>query len=124
MLAFVFIVAARATQKSGKHAMHKLATSLTIRDVQVRAVSALLKTPMITAMGSSSKTPLMLIDLSTEQGATGRAYLVAKSTVALKALACRSSFEDWLSRCSLGSGHSVALRTRCTSLHLYWRVLS
>jgi mandelate racemase len=79
-------VAAGAAQKNGKHIMLKLPTGLTIRDVQARAVLAPLKTPMVTAAGSFPKAPLVLIDLNTEDGIIGRAYLVAKSPVALKAL--------------------------------------
>ncbi|CAD6533720.1 Mandelate racemase [Paraburkholderia hiiakae] len=66
--------------------MFNLPTGLTVREVQARAVLAPLKTPLVTPAGSFPKAPLVLIDLHTEEGITGRAYLMANSPVALKAM--------------------------------------
>lgn len=50
---------------------------LTLRHVRTRAVSAPMKRPLGTSMGSFAAAPLVLIDLETEEGVTGRAYLLA-----------------------------------------------
>lgn len=62
-------------------------TGLTIRDIKARAVVAPLKRPIRTAVGAIPSAPLVLIDVSTEEGITGRAYLFAYTTVALTPLA-------------------------------------
>src|SRR5712692_4374364 len=53
----------------------KMAPALTIRSIRSRAVSV----PMRFALGTSARSmraaPLLLIDLETEQGITGRTYL-------------------------------------------------
>jgi mandelate racemase len=59
----------------GKNTMLNLPTGLTIRDVEARAVLVPLKTPLVTPAGSFPKAPLVLIDLTTEEGVAGRAYL-------------------------------------------------
>ena len=46
-----------------------------IRDVQVRTVIAPLDPPVRTASGHVNQAPLVLIDLATDAGVTGRAYL-------------------------------------------------
>jgi mandelate racemase len=61
-------------------------TSLKIRSVDARAVVAPLGVPIVTASGALPKAPLLLIDLNTDEGVTGRAYLVSYNPVALKAL--------------------------------------
>jgi mandelate racemase len=48
---------------------------LRIRDIQARAVIAPLEPPIRTAAGHVLKAPLLLIDLSTEEGVVGRSYL-------------------------------------------------
>ena len=50
---------------------------LTIRGLQVRAVDAPLANPIRTAVGEVPSAPLVLIDISTEEGVTGRSYLFA-----------------------------------------------
>ena len=52
-------------------------TGLTIRSLQVRAVVAPMRLPLQTSSGALSDAPLVLIDLHTDQGVTGRAYLFA-----------------------------------------------
>lgn len=48
---------------------------LTVRAVDVRAVEVPLATPLATKVGHFAQWPLILIDVRTEQGPTGRAYL-------------------------------------------------
>ncbi len=48
-----------------------------IRDVRVRAVAAPMRRPLATSTGKLTLAPLVLIDLETDTGVTGRAYLFA-----------------------------------------------
>ena len=48
---------------------------LVVRDVLVRAVMVPLRRPLATKVGDFSRWPLLLIDVSTEQGIVGRSYL-------------------------------------------------
>jgi mandelate racemase len=48
-----------------------------IRSIRVRAVSAPIKRPLVTSVGTVSSAALLLIDLQTDQGVTGRSYLFA-----------------------------------------------
>jgi len=48
---------------------------LVVRDVAVRAVVVPLARPLATKVGDFSQWPLLLIDVTTEQGITGRGYL-------------------------------------------------
>jgi mandelate racemase len=48
---------------------------LKIRDIRVRAVSAPLKRPLATSIATVSSAALLLIDLQTDGGITGRSYL-------------------------------------------------
>jgi mandelate racemase len=48
-----------------------------IRDLRVRAVAAPMKRPLATSTGKLTVAPLVLIDLETDTGVTGRAYLFA-----------------------------------------------
>ncbi|WP_425258958.1 enolase C-terminal domain-like protein [Rubrivivax sp. RP6-9] len=59
---------------------------LVITDVRARAVVAPLRRPIRTASGSIEASPLVLLDVETEQGVTGRAYLFAYTPVALSPL--------------------------------------
>ena len=59
---------------------------LHIRDVQARAVVAPLTPPVRTASGSVTQALLVLIDLHTEEGPVGRAYLFAYQPFALRPL--------------------------------------
>ena len=48
---------------------------LTVRDVTVRAVVVPLRRPLATRVGDFARWPLLLIDVTTDQGITGRSYL-------------------------------------------------
>src|SRR6202142_640344 len=48
---------------------------LVVRDVRVRPVVVPLRRPLATKVGDFSQWPLLLIDVTTEQGITGRGYL-------------------------------------------------
>ncbi len=61
--------------------------NLTVRDIRVRAVNAPLKRPVRTAVGAIPTAPLVLIDVATDQGVVGRAYLFAYTLAALAPLA-------------------------------------
>lgn len=60
--------------------------ALTIRSLTARAVVAPLARPLRTASGEIPAAPLLLIDIATGQGVTGRAYLFAYTKVTLRAL--------------------------------------
>jgi mandelate racemase len=57
---------------------------LTIRDLRVRGVHVPLRRPLQTRGGTISIAPLALIDLLTEEGVTGSAYLFCYTPLALK----------------------------------------
>jgi mandelate racemase len=57
--------------------------SLTLRELRVRAVHAPLRRPLQTSGGTVRVAPLALIDLVTEEGVTGRAYLFCYTPLAL-----------------------------------------
>lgn len=59
---------------------------LRIRDVEARAVVAPMDPPVRTASGSVTQALLVLIDLHTEEGPVGRAYLCAYQPFALRPL--------------------------------------
>jgi mandelate racemase len=59
---------------------------LTVRDLRVRAVNVPMPLPLQTSGGTIGFAPLALIDLSTEQGVTGSAYLFCYTPLALKPL--------------------------------------
>jgi mandelate racemase len=59
-------------------------TDLKISGLTARAVAAPMKLPLQTASGAVSVAPLVLIDLRTSAGLTGRSYLVALGTPHLK----------------------------------------
>lgn len=60
--------------------------TLLIRDLRARAVIAPLRRPIRTASGSIEASPLLLLDVLTAQGITGRAYLFAYTPLVLKPL--------------------------------------
>ena len=62
------------------------APSLTIRSLTARPVVAPLARPLRTASGEIPAAPLLLIDIATAEGVTGRAYLFAYTKVTLRAL--------------------------------------
>lgn len=61
--------------------------TLTLRALRVRPVDAPLDPPLQTAQGAFRSAPLVLLDLDTEEGITGRAYAFAYSPAALGPLA-------------------------------------
>jgi mandelate racemase len=61
--------------------------ALTIRNVNVRSVVVPLARPVVTANGAVNSAPLVLVDLETNSGVTGRAYSFAYSPAFLPALA-------------------------------------
>ncbi len=60
--------------------------NLTVRDVTVRAVTVPMRRPLATRVGEFAQWPLVLVDLSTEQGITGRSYLAPYRGTAAAAL--------------------------------------
>ena len=71
---------------SWKHRRRPCPNSLTIRSLTARAVIAPLARPLRTASGEIPAAPLLLIDIATDQGITGRAYLFGYTKVTLRAL--------------------------------------
>jgi mandelate racemase len=61
--------------KKLKRSMKKL--NLKVRSIRVRAVVAPLKRPLTTSIAVVSSAPLLLVDLETDGGITGRTYLFA-----------------------------------------------
>jgi mandelate racemase len=61
---------------------------LTIRSVAARAVRTPLARKVRTASGVIEESPLVLLDVLTEQGITGRAYLFGYTPMTLKPLVC------------------------------------
>src|ERR1700677_1284244 len=62
---------------------------LVVRDVAVRPVVVPLRRPLATKVGDFSQWPLLLIDVTTEQGITGRGYLAPylnRATAGLRTL--------------------------------------
>ena len=57
---------------------------LTLRELRARAVQVPLRLPLQTSGGTVRVAPLALIDLVTEEGVTGRAYLFCYTPLALK----------------------------------------
>src|ERR1700730_3637604 len=51
--------------------------ALTIRRIRTRSVSAPMKRPLRTSVGTVANAPLVLIDIETEEGIVGHAYLFA-----------------------------------------------
>ena len=73
--------------------------ALTIRALQTRAVAAPLARPLRTASGTIPESPLLLLDVTSEQGPVGRAYIFAYTTLTLRAL---KSFLDDLAEVVAG----------------------
>ena len=61
-------------------------TDLTVRDVTVRAVLVPMRRPLATRVGAFAQWPLVLVDLATEEGITGRSYLGPYRSTAAAAL--------------------------------------
>lgn len=63
------------------------APQLTIQSLSARAVDVPLARPLLTSNGSIESAPLILIDLQTREGITGRSYLFTYTPLALKPVA-------------------------------------
>ena len=63
------------------------ASKLAIREIRVRAIAAPMKRPLKTSIAAVSVAPLLLIDLRTTGGITGRAYLFGITRNALAPIA-------------------------------------
>ncbi len=61
-------------------------TELTIKDITARAVSAPLKNPITTSAGIIPAAPLVLIDVTTDQGIIGRSYIFGYTPLTLRPL--------------------------------------
>lgn len=57
---------------------------LTVSGIHTTPVVAPLKTPIVTAVGTLGEAALLLIDVTTKEGVTGRAYLLCYQRFALK----------------------------------------
>ncbi|HEV2674223.1 MAG TPA: enolase C-terminal domain-like protein [Aliidongia sp.] len=64
-----------------------MSEELTIRKIAARPVMVPLDRPIRTAMGEIPAAPLVLIDVETDQGVTGRSYVFAYTRLALAPLA-------------------------------------
>ena len=62
------------------------ATTATIRSVKARAVVAPISRPVKNAFGVIEAAPLVLIDVVTDQGVTGRSYIFAYAKLTLAPL--------------------------------------
>src|SRR5256885_5477907 len=60
--------------------------SLTIREIRARTVRVPLRRPLGTSGGAISEAPLVLVDVETAEGVTGKAYLFAYSDLGVRAL--------------------------------------
>ncbi|MEO8037446.1 MAG: enolase C-terminal domain-like protein [Betaproteobacteria bacterium] len=61
-----------------------MSNRLTIRSLRARPVLVPMRIPPVAATGSIPNAPLVLVDLETDQGITGRCYLFAVTAIALK----------------------------------------
>jgi mandelate racemase len=95
-----------------------MTSSLTIRSVRARPVLAPLPRPLRTASGAIPAAPLVLIDVETDQGITGRAYLFGYSPLTLKPLC---TFLHDLTE--LVVGKPLAPAERASQLALAFRLL-
>src|SRR5712691_11229172 len=67
-------------------AMQAAFPKLTIRGLQTRALRVPMRRPLGTSGGTITHAPLVLIDLETDEGVPGRAYLFAYSDVGARTL--------------------------------------
>jgi len=103
------------------------ADKLTIRNIRARAVMPPFKRPPVSASGALPHAALILIDLETEQGLTGRSYLFGFAAWTLKPIiGCVEAMRDLMVRAKLyveGSGATATaarlkpIRSRSISPH-------
>lgn len=95
-----------------------LADDLTIRAVTARAVDLPLERPMRTASGFLPTAPLVLVDVATEEGVTGSAYVFAYTPRALGPMVnFLANVEDMV------KGEPVAPRERARDFEAAFRLL-
>ncbi len=74
-----------------------MTATLTIRDIRARPVMVPFKRPPVSASGALPHAALVLIDLETEEGVTGRSYLFAFEQWTLKLIVgCLANIRDLL----------------------------
>src|SRR3954447_16329980 len=91
---------------------------LTVRSISTRAVLAPLARPLRTASGEIPASPLLLIDLATNEGITGRSYLFGYTALTLRLL---SALAHDLS--PLIEGKAVAPHDRAADFERGFRLL-
>ena len=91
---------------------------LTLRSLVVRAVDAPLERPVRTASGSIMTAPLVLLDLVTEEGVTGRSYVFCYTPAALKPVAAMVG-----NLAAMVRGDAVAPATIAAKLEQRFRLL-
>ena len=74
-----------------------MTATLTIRDIRMRPVMVPFKRPPVSASGALPHAALVLVDLETEEGVTGRSYLFGFGQWALKPIVgCLANMRDLL----------------------------
>jgi len=94
------------------------AANFTVRALRARAVNVPLPRPLLTAGGAVTSAPLVLIDLETNGGVAGRAYLFCYTALALRAT--HALLEDLA---PLVAGMPLAPRTIAAQLQSRFRLL-
>lgn len=90
----------------------------TIRSMEVRTVVAPLERPIRTAVGTIESSPLVLIDIDTEEGISGHAYVFAYTPLALAPIkAFLSNIEPLL------QGQTITPRDRANDFASKFRLL-
>lgn len=91
---------------------------LTIRDIKARAIIAPLARPIKTAAGDVPAAPLVLIDIQTNEGITGRAYIFGYTPLTLRPL-----IETLRNLTEMLKGKSVAPAERMREYEAAFRLL-
>ncbi len=94
------------------------APALTVRSLKVRAADAPFSPPLQSAAGTLRSAPLVLIDLFTEQGVTGRSWFFADTSAALAPAAAMAA-----SLGLLAAGQPLALAMLSRTLGARFRLL-
>ena len=98
-----------AKSKTSPKTPSRKTPGLTITGLQARPVIVPMRLPLHTATGAIDKAALVLIDLQTNQGITGRSYLFAIGARNLKPIialvdAMGEMTEGWFGKCLNTSG--------------------
>lgn len=91
---------------------------LTITDIRARAVDAPIARPVRTASGTIPSAPLVLIDVETDKGVTGRSYIFGYTPITLRPL--MALFEELA---EVVRGQEVAPVTRMAEFEARFRLL-